>query len=57
MRRITPFLWFDGQAEQAAAFYVSIFPNSAIRQRSNAAGSRTALACRGRSCRSGWSNC
>lgn len=32
MRRITPFLWFDGQAEQAAAFYVSIFPNSAIRQ-------------------------
>lgn len=32
MQRITPFLWFDGQAEEAAAFYVSIFPNSAIRQ-------------------------
>lgn len=32
MRRITPFLWFDGQAEQAAAFYVSIFPNSVLRQ-------------------------
>jgi predicted 3-demethylubiquinone-9 3-methyltransferase (glyoxalase superfamily) len=26
--RITPFLWFDGNAEQAADFYVSIFPNS-----------------------------
>lgn len=32
MQRISPFLWFDGQAEEAAAFYVSIFPNSAIRQ-------------------------
>ena len=30
MRRITPFLWFDGQAEQAAEFYVSVFPNSRI---------------------------
>lgn len=26
--RITPCLWFDHQAEQAAEFYVSIFPNS-----------------------------
>ena len=26
--RITPFLWFDGNAEQAADFYCSIFPNS-----------------------------
>ena len=26
----TPCLWFDGQAEQAAEFYTSIFPNSAI---------------------------
>jgi predicted 3-demethylubiquinone-9 3-methyltransferase (glyoxalase superfamily) len=25
---ITPFLWFDGNAEEAADFYVSIFPNS-----------------------------
>lgn len=31
MPTITPFLWFDGQAEAAAAFYVSVFPNSAIR--------------------------
>ena len=30
MSSITPFLWFDDQAEQAAAFYVSIFPNSKI---------------------------
>jgi predicted 3-demethylubiquinone-9 3-methyltransferase (glyoxalase superfamily) len=25
---ITPFLWFDSNAEEAADFYVSIFPNS-----------------------------
>lgn len=30
MPMITPFLWFDGQAEAAAAFYVSVFPDSAI---------------------------
>jgi len=30
MPRITPFLWFDTQAEDAAAFYTSIFPNSKI---------------------------
>ena len=29
-QRITPFLWFDGQAEEAAKFYVSIFPNSKL---------------------------
>ena len=28
--KITPCLWFDGQAEEAAAFYTSIFPNSRI---------------------------
>jgi predicted 3-demethylubiquinone-9 3-methyltransferase (glyoxalase superfamily) len=27
---ITPCLWFDGQAEDAAKFYVSLFPNSTI---------------------------
>ena len=26
--RITPFLWFDQNAEEAADFYISIFPNS-----------------------------
>ena len=30
MPKVTPFLWFDSQAEEAAAFYVSIFPNSRI---------------------------
>jgi predicted 3-demethylubiquinone-9 3-methyltransferase (glyoxalase superfamily) len=30
MPRITPFLWFDTQAEEAANFYVSIFPNSTV---------------------------
>ena len=28
--RIHPFLWFDSQAEEAARFYVSVFPNSRI---------------------------
>jgi predicted 3-demethylubiquinone-9 3-methyltransferase (glyoxalase superfamily) len=27
---ITPCLWFDGKAEEAAAFYVSVFPDSAV---------------------------
>ena len=30
MQRITPFLWFDTQAEEAASFYVSVFKNSRI---------------------------
>jgi predicted 3-demethylubiquinone-9 3-methyltransferase (glyoxalase superfamily) len=30
MQKITPFLWFEGNAEQAAQFYVSIFKNSKI---------------------------
>lgn len=30
MQKITPCLWFDGQAEDAANFYVSIFRNSRI---------------------------
>ena len=29
-QNITPFLWFDGQAEEAMELYSSIFPNSAI---------------------------
>jgi predicted 3-demethylubiquinone-9 3-methyltransferase (glyoxalase superfamily) len=28
MSKITPWLWFDGQAEQAAHYYTSIFKNS-----------------------------
>lgn len=30
MQKITPFLWYDTQAEEAANFYVSIFKNSRI---------------------------
>ena len=30
IKSITPFLWFDTQAEDAAKFYVSLFPNSRI---------------------------
>jgi predicted 3-demethylubiquinone-9 3-methyltransferase (glyoxalase superfamily) len=30
MQKITPFLWFNDQAEEAARFYVSIFKNSKI---------------------------
>lgn len=29
-QKITPFLWFDGNAEEAARFYVSVFKNSKI---------------------------
>jgi len=30
MKKITPFLWFDDQAEQAMRFYVSIFKSSKV---------------------------
>jgi hypothetical protein len=30
MQKITPFLWFDGNAEGAAKFYTSIFKKSKI---------------------------
>jgi hypothetical protein len=28
VQKITPFLWFDNQAEEAAKFYTSVFKNS-----------------------------
>jgi predicted 3-demethylubiquinone-9 3-methyltransferase (glyoxalase superfamily) len=31
MQRITPFLWFDNQAEEAANFYVSVFKHAKIK--------------------------
>ena len=42
--RITPFLWFDHQAEEAVAFYTSIFPSSKVRSvvRYDAAGAAAA---------------
>jgi predicted 3-demethylubiquinone-9 3-methyltransferase (glyoxalase superfamily) len=30
MEKITPFLWFDGNAEEAMNFYTSIFKNSKV---------------------------
>ena len=30
MQKITPFLWFDGNAEEAAKFYVSVFKKSKV---------------------------
>jgi len=30
MQKITPFLWFDGNAEEAVNFYTSIFKNSMV---------------------------
>jgi predicted 3-demethylubiquinone-9 3-methyltransferase (glyoxalase superfamily) len=40
MQKITPFLWFDTQAEEAARFYVSVFKNSKIGQISRGEGGR-----------------
>ena len=31
MQKITPFLWFDGKAEEAANFYTSIFKSSKMK--------------------------
>ena len=31
-QKVTPFLWFNGQAEEAARFYVSLFENAAVTQ-------------------------
>ncbi|WP_420364335.1 VOC family protein [Curtobacterium sp. L3-7] len=30
MRQIVPFIWYDGQAEQAATFYTSVIPDSSL---------------------------
>jgi predicted 3-demethylubiquinone-9 3-methyltransferase (glyoxalase superfamily) len=30
VQKVTPFLWFDHQADEAAAFYTSVFPNSRV---------------------------
>ena len=40
MQKIVPFLWFDGQAEEAANFYVSIFKNSRIVKLSGGPGGK-----------------
>jgi len=38
MQKITPFLWFDGKAEEAINFYISIFKNSKIVSLSRSGG-------------------
>jgi len=38
MQKITPMLWFDNQAEEAANFYVSVFKNSKVKQITHYAG-------------------
>ena len=38
MSNIAPCLWFDGQAEQAAALYTSLFPHSRIDRVNRSAG-------------------
>jgi len=35
MRKITPFLWFDNRAEEAASFYTAIFNNSRVIETEN----------------------
>jgi predicted 3-demethylubiquinone-9 3-methyltransferase (glyoxalase superfamily) len=32
MQRITPFFWFDDQAEEAVNFYVSVLKNSKVKE-------------------------
>jgi predicted 3-demethylubiquinone-9 3-methyltransferase (glyoxalase superfamily) len=39
VEKITPWLWFDGKAEEAAKFYVSVFPNSRLGEISQFGGS------------------
>jgi predicted 3-demethylubiquinone-9 3-methyltransferase (glyoxalase superfamily) len=38
MSRISPCLWFDGRAEEAAVFYTSLFPNSRVDRINRAPG-------------------
>ena len=40
MQKITPFLWFDGNLEEAVNFYVSVFKNSKITSGLPAAGGK-----------------
>lgn len=42
-KSITPFLWFDDQAEEAAEYYCSIFPDSRINEVLRTPGSETVL--------------
>ena len=41
MKKITPFLWFDDQAEEAMRFYVSIFEGSKVLEVTPGPGGKT----------------
>ena len=43
MAKTTPFLWFDGTAEDAANLYASVFPNSTIDEVMGTPGSATGV--------------
>jgi predicted 3-demethylubiquinone-9 3-methyltransferase (glyoxalase superfamily) len=43
MEKITPFLWFDDKAEEAARFYISIFKNAKILSSSGNGGAGTSV--------------
>ena len=45
MQKITPFLWFDGKAEEAMNLYVSIFKNSKIVSVSRSGPGGPVMAC------------
>lgn len=47
MKTITPNLWFDGNAKEAVDFYVSVFPDSKIKDRFNKLVPLTESACAG----------
>jgi predicted 3-demethylubiquinone-9 3-methyltransferase (glyoxalase superfamily) len=38
MQKITPFLWFDDEAEEATNFYVSVFKNSKVKEMTHYTG-------------------
>ena len=42
MQKITPFLWYAKEAEEAATFYASLFPDSRVTQMS----AKSSLLCR-----------
>jgi predicted 3-demethylubiquinone-9 3-methyltransferase (glyoxalase superfamily) len=48
MAKISPFLWFEGNMQEAVNFYMSVFKDARAADTSSAAGSRTASASRGR---------
>ncbi|WP_269929858.1 VOC family protein [Aminobacter sp. HY435] len=44
MQKISPFLWFDSQAEEAVNFYASVFKNSKVRRMTPGPGGKVMVA-------------